>query len=257
MRTVALLVGAGLLAACGWVFPGGAAGQTSAVPDPAVFELLTMTEEAGQDHSIAAGTAFFIDQDGTALTNSHVVYLAGHDPGRYRLLAIVGREFYGAAVVCASALPEAPPEPGALVTIGRDVAEVRLTPSAFRFQKLAFLHSDVTFTAHVSALPGFSARTLGADPKVGDLVRIVGYGVAAGHHEEPVEQWSAPGTVSRLENAPDGTPVFRFVSGNRPGEGGSGSPVLAGDGLVVGIYTWGGSAFGAAISSSVLRRVCV
>jgi|SRR5579864_177709 len=69
------------------------------------------------------GTAFFVDSDSMALTNTHVVYLARQNPAGFRLLAIVRQEFYSAVLVCAAALPYDPEkEP---VVLSRDIAVVQ------------------------------------------------------------------------------------------------------------------------------------
>ncbi len=76
-------------------------------PDPAdaVFLLVNYSREPekdGQWHGHGLGTGFFISSDGTALTASHVVYPTAMHPDIYRLLAVVGKEFYDAAVVCST-----------------------------------------------------------------------------------------------------------------------------------------------------------
>ena len=73
-------------------------------PDPAdaVFQLINVDTSTNQ--KFRYGSAFFIAPDGTAVTNSYIVAPLVEDPDRYRLLAIVGREFYAADVVWASKL---------------------------------------------------------------------------------------------------------------------------------------------------------
>jgi len=231
---------------------GNRAGAQPAPPaDDATFVLLTVTPDG---RPAALGTAFFTDGEGTALTNSHVVYLARQNPGRYRLLAIVGREFYSAALVCATALPYDPENDTAVV--GRDVAQIKLGPSRFPFT--AYELGDIDYTAHLRGLPRFPSLRLGDDPSSGAAVRIVGYGVT-GFPPASGVRWTATGTVDLLGAASDGTPVFRVVSTNRPREGNSGSPVLDAAGHVVGMWTWNEEeslAFGLAISSSALMRPC-
>lgn len=248
--------GAALLALV-FVFAGVPAGaQSAARPDDAVFQLLTMTQENQTYHSVWLGTAFFIDADGTALTNSHVVYLVRQDPARYQLLAVVGREFYSAVVVCASTL-EVQPGKGT-VPLGRDIAAIKLGPSRFPFASLSYESAGLEYTAHLTPLPPFPVLTLGADPAPGAAVRVVGYGIVQ-ERLTPGTRWTADGTVDDVGAAPDGTPVFRIASTDRPREGNSGSPVLDDAGRVVGMWTWNEEdnlAYGVAIASSALARPC-
>jgi hypothetical protein len=231
----------------------------SGLPAGAVFELVTMTRESGRYHSVELGTAFFIRPNGTALTNSHVVYKAHHDPERYQLLALVGHEFYSADVVCASPLAEKP-APGRPVELERDVAEIRVVPSRFPFTVLGVAGSGVVYYAHLARPPIFPVIELGKDPAPGDTVRIVGFGRAPlGSTENPAEPWTAIGTVSEIGYAMDGTPVFRVASTDRPRPGSSGAPVLDSHGRLVGMWTWNQQAswaFGVAIASSALLSPC-
>jgi len=228
-----------------------AGAQSVAHPEDATFILLTVTRDG---HPAALGTAFFVDADGTALTNSHVVYPVRQQPERYELLALVGREFYSATIVCANKLPYDPEKDKAV--FGRDIAEVKLGPS--RFPPTTYRLGGVERTAHLTGLPGFPALALGNDPSRGARVRIVGYGLI-GFPPTPGLRWTATGTVDGVGAAPDGTPAFRVVSTNRPREGNSGSPVLNAAGHVVGMWTWDEDeslAYGVAIASSALRRPC-
>lgn len=239
--------------------PALPAGPNGDGPDGAAFLLLTMFREGDRYRPVEAGTAFFIESAGTALTNSHVVYYARHDPEHYRLLAIVGHEFYGATVVCASDLPYAPADAHA-VLFARDVAEVKVAPSRFLFTRLQWPHSEIEYTAHLTGLPSFSAVPLGQDPAPGDRVRVVGFGRITERLVDTLgERWVATGTVSETGAATDGTPVFRVASVNRPRPGNSGSPVLGVRGRVVGMWTWNETsnfAFGVAIGSSALTPPC-
>ena len=239
--------------------PALPAGSNGDGPDGAVFMLLTMIRDGDRYRPVEAGTAFFIDPGGTALTNSHVVYYARRDPENYRLLAIVGREFYGATVVCASDLPYSPAD-SHTVLFGRDVAEVKVAPSRFLFTRLQWPYSEIEYTAHLTGLPSFSVVALGQDPAPGDKVRVVGFGRITERLVDALgERWVATGTVSETGAATDGTPVFRVASVNRPRPGNSGSPVLSVHGRVVGMWTWNETsnfAFGVAIGSSALAPPC-
>lgn len=233
-----------------------AGAQPAAAPDDAAFMLLTTTPEGRQQ--FALGTAFFVDPDGTALTNSHVVYRAHENPERYLLMAIVGREFYSAAVLCATTLPYDPRGGPTLKEreIGRDVAQIKLGRSRFSFA--TYTVGGVERSAHLTGLPRFPALRLGGDPSPGAAVRIIGYGLI-GFPPTAGTRWTATGTVDEVGEVSDGTPAFKVASTNRPREGNSGSPVLDAAGQVVGMWTWNEDdnlAYGVAIASSALKRPC-
>ena len=232
---------------------GRAAAQPVLPAEDATFVLLVVTPEGRPG---ALGTGFFIRRDGTALTNSHVVRPASQSPDRYWLLAIVGREFYSARIVCAAALSYDPKKDTPVV--GRDVAEIRLGPSRFPFTRYTL--GSVERIAHLTALPSFPTLRLGDDPPRGAAVRIVGFGVVEEHlRPTPGVRWTATGTVDAVGLAPDGTAVFRVASTNRPRQGNSGSPVLDAAGRVAGMWTWNEDdnlAFGLAIGSSALKQPC-
>ncbi|HKV45555.1 MAG TPA: serine protease [bacterium] len=229
---------------------GGGAGSLASV-----FQLVTMTREG---KGVARGTAFFIDPSGLALTNSHVVSRVQRDPDHYVLFAFVGKEFYGAEIVCATPLSvdplEVPTGP-----VARDIAEVRLTAPgpAFRWWRIVEPGDapQVIATPHLGDLPRFPALALGDGPQEHGQIRVVGYGKST----EATEQTVAAGTVTRTANAQDGTPVFEIESPARPERGSSGSPVLDDQDRVVGMYTWNEIAsdtVGIAISSQALATGC-
>ncbi len=254
-RLARWLVILGLMLCVAW--PRPVTGQAIAGADAGVFQLVTVT--GANAHGVESGTAFFVSPDGTALTNSHVVYQARRDPAQYRLMALIGKEFYSAEVLCASRLPYDPSDATADAVPGRDVAQVRVSASRFQFTRWGSGGEDgPRFTAHLGALPLFPSLVFGPDPAPGEPIRVVGYGFV------PIggsfgERWTAFGTVSEIGTAPDGTPVFRVSSDRRPRPGNSGSPVLDGQGHVVGMWTWNEAAslaFGAGISSSALTPAC-
>lgn len=244
--------------------PGASArvyGQ-AAVPPDAVFQLLTVARqpEDGQYVSAGYGTGFFIAPDGTALTVSHVVYLAQHDPAHYQLLAIVGKEFYSVAIVCASGLPydpTNPPKDG--VTPSRDVAQIRIVSPTTPFQTWAFkLDNGIVYplaSRHDGPLPEFPALSLGPNPGPGDRIRIIGFGRIS-----PIpKKWTAGGVVGETWTLRDGAPAFSATLQSQPQPGGSGSPVLNAKNQVVGIWPWvdaSRSDGGAGISSSALTPAC-
>ncbi len=259
MRSVVAAISAGVLLflACTPQVPVRAKESPSkSVFSVAVMEHANEGPYRSQYRSIYSGTAFFIAPDGTALTNSHVVYPVRATRGQYRLLAIVGNEFYGATLICTSALPEDPqakhPEG---VLLSRDIAEIRLTLPQFPFEELGY--GGITYArAHQGPLPSFPVLTLGTDPNVGDAVRVLGFG----RNTSPLPyEWSAEGTVTTLRRTPDGTPVFGISFTREAEPGHSGSPVLDTEDRVVGIYTWHNMSDhtrGTAISRSALEPAC-
>ncbi len=241
MRCGLLLV-AVLLA--GLAIPQPTGGQNSGALD-AVFMLVSVKRTGdtlhGHYQSAALGTAFFVSDDGTAITNSHVVYLAQRDPASYRLVAVVGKELFSVETICASPVTVDPAQPAAEGTkLTRDVALVKVVPfnlptmdtwgykEGDNFVKLADVHRG--------PLPRFQALTVGDPPRVGDKVRIVGYGFQSILIH--AQQWTADGTVASLGRLTDGTPAFLIESTLRPQKGNSGSPVLNEDDHVVGLWTW-------------------
>jgi S1-C subfamily serine protease len=236
--------------------PHPAAGQDPEATDDGVFQLVTVT--GSNARGLESGTAFFVRPDGTALTNSHVVYQAWRDPARYQLMALIGKEFFSAQIVCANRLPYDPADSKGAV-YSRDVALVKVSASRFYFARWGSTREGgPQFVAHLGALPRFSPLAFGRDPVPGEPIRVVGYGFI------PLsgtfgERWTTFGTVSDVGTAPDGTAVFRVASPNRPLPGNSGSPVLDGEDHVVGMWTWNEAesfAFGAAIGSSALSQGC-
>lgn len=188
-----------------------------------------------QWRSVNQGTAFFVSEDGTALTASHVVYRV-RQSRYYSLLAVIGREFYSAALVCASELPYDPTTQQTHIGNSRDVAEIRVTHPEFPFDQIS--HNGVPFaTAHRGRMPAFPALSFGPEPSVGDPVRVLGFGAVA---TQPLPyEWSADGEVNRDETFSDGTPGFKIVfSDNAVAGGQSGSPVLNATGQVVGLLDW-------------------
>lgn len=223
-------------------------------PSESVFELFTYTK-AGK--GIARGTAFFIDPSGLALTNSHVVYRAQHDPEHYVLLAVVAREFYGVEIVCASSLDVDPLEVSKGPVV-RDIAEIRLAAPNAEFALWGILPGAggrILARAHIGPLPVFPVLTLADAPREQGQIRVIGYGRSS----QPTEKMVTSGTVTRTAMAKDGTPVFEIQSYERPERGSSGSPVLDDQNRVVGMYTWNdiqNTATGFAISSAALSRAC-
>jgi S1-C subfamily serine protease len=234
--------------------PSGAAGTENA----AVFQIATRSTADGD--LLYWGTAFFTGPNGTALTNSHLVYFAFKDPAHYQLVALYRREFFSATVVCASPLPEPPSPDGTISRFGRDVAEIKLEPSRLPGRNVIQFRSGPEFTAHLTRLPVFPALRLGDDPRPGMPVRVTGYGVIQERLTlTPWEQWTTAGTIAALANADDGTPLFRITSIDAPREGNSGSPVLDEKDRVVGIIAWASRAdfsFSAGIAGSALRTPC-
>jgi len=223
-------------------------------PLDSVFELFTYTV---QGQGVTRGTAFFIDPNGLALTNSHVVHRALHDPEHYVLLAVVGKEFFGVKVLCASAL-EVDPMEASKGPVSRDIAEIQLVVPDAPYALWGILGgggTTIIARAHQGPLPTFPVLTFAADPQERGQIRVIGFGRAAKAEEKTV----ATGTITLTAVAKDGTPVFEIQSSDRPERGSSGSPVLNDQDRVVGMYTWNdtsNAAAGIAISSAALTRAC-
>ena len=257
MKTIlAAAVIAGLLAAA----PGGSV-RAQEPPQRSVFVVVVM-EHAFRGpyqtdyHGMARGTGFFVASDGTALTSSHLVYPVRANPVTYQLLAVVGREFYGATLVCASDLPYDPIKQSTGFPLSRDVAKIRLTPPSFPFDQLEYGGTQYA-VAHHGSLPAFPALTLAAGPSVGDDVRVLGFGYL---REAPVPyEWSATGTVSSTGELRDGTQAFDVTMTREAEPGHSGSPVLNTSDQVVGLWNWGSRSDpkkGVAIGSPALDPAC-
>ncbi|HKX19058.1 MAG TPA: serine protease [bacterium] len=230
-------------------------------PNPAVFLLATIATSTGT--LVTMGTAFFTAGDGTALTNSHVVHRARSDAAHYQLIALYGREFYSASVVCASNLSVSSTSDGkpAETVPGRDVAQVKVAPSRIAgARKVLRFSGGPEFTEHLGRLPVFPVLPLGSDPFPGELVHVPGYGLIQDRVQlTPWEQWTAHGVVKGLATASDGTPLLTISSMYSPRPGSSGSPVLNGANAVVGMIAWASDvdfSFSAGIAGSALKEPC-
>jgi V8-like Glu-specific endopeptidase len=217
--------------------------QAAAPANDSIILLQTITHTPDGVHYriVSYGTAFVVDPQGLAITNSHVVYMAQHDPDHYWLLAILNHKFYGARIVCASRLLHDPtkPSPGG-VTPSRDVAEIALTEPAFPFSAWGE-HIGKVFNVlarrHEGSLPTFPSLALGHERGAGEAIIVPGYSALG-----PIpELYTLSGHVDRTDTLrTDGTPVFTMEFTSPPRPGGSGSPVLDAQGRVVGIFTWSG-----------------
>ncbi len=222
-----------------------AQGQSPASdPGEAVFQVTIFDRHPAPDghyYAYEYGTGFFIASDGTALTASHILYRAVHDPGKYQIIAIVGKEFYDAAVVCVSKLPYDPlkADPNRSgVPITRDVAEIALAPSTMPEGHREFFYGTksgekiLMAAAHIDPLPQFPFLTIGGYAQ--GHVRIIGFGGIS-----PIPyKWTVEGQVAKSGTGSDGTPVFDIQSRSPAVPGDSGAPVLNEENQVVGMWAW-------------------
>ncbi len=227
-------------------------------PARSVVQLWIMKHEMGGYQSgyrsEAAGTAFLVGADGRAVTNSHVVDLARTSPRTFQILVTAGNEFFGARIVCASALPA---RVGDQSMMGRDVAVIQLVPPEVPTEGPLSFGGVEKWRPHRGPMPRFAVLRFGAAPAVGDQVRVLGFGFRSGTIL-PYE-WSATGTVGLLGQAQDGTAVFAINFDREAEPGHSGSPVLNPQGEVVGMFTWlrpGNPTMGVAISRAALDPAC-
>ncbi len=242
----------------------GQAGSAPEDPGSAVFQVVTYDHEPDTDgnfHGRGFGTGFFISNDGMALTVSHVVYQVVHDPSKYRLLAVIGKEFYDATVICSSRLPYNPTFTNREgVPLTRDVAKIKLSPStAFEGRKdtLYFLLKDGSrlewAKAHAEALPEFPVLPI--SERLEQHVKVIGFGAISAL---PLK-WTTDGELVRTYAGQDGTPVFDMTFRIPPQPGNSGSPVLNDKNEVVGMWAWSYQkepTKGVAESSAVLMNPC-
>lgn len=244
----------------------GAAGlppaASQASPNDAVFQIQVIHQVANGYREVESGTGFFITPTGTALTNSHVIYLAQHDPTHYRILALVGSvgdqehpaEFYEATVTCSSSTKPASGD----ATLGRDVAEIALAPSTLPFPKWGRRIGDtffVTAVRHEGPMPQFPTLPIAGRVSQGESITVVGFG-----HIGPLpEKWTAVGQVDRTSEAGDGTPLFKIAFTQPAQAGNSGSPVLDEHNQVIGMFTWyskTNTSLGFAQGNDVLKTPC-
>gem|GEM_PF-4189344 len=217
MLVVATLIG--LLAG---VINRSAFGESTAA-NPAILEVVTID---GNNRSTSSGTGWFLEANGVAVTSSTTVNRAVSAGDR--LLTIIGNEFYAADLVCSTRVVDTQ----GTVTPRADIAEIKLRPSDFPFQRLS--GTTGTYTAHTGPLPAFQTLSMAQGSiDVGQPVMMVNSGTSLG------SQVQVPGVVNSLGTAFDGTRLFgiRF-SGDAPNSGASGAPVLNNSGQVAGVFAW-------------------
>ena len=203
-----------------------------------VFLVLTIDRKTHAP--VTAGTGFFVDGGGAAVTNSHVIWLARHDPARYQVVAVVGGALYGARVRCASEIDFDPGRPilASLDRAKRDVAEIVLMPVSS--DVVLRLRGDAPTFPHAGPLPTFPVLPMG-DPqalKEGSRVRAMGFGFD-NTSPKPLHPHLVTGTIRTVGTLNDGTPTFVIASSHLIArQGDSGSPILDDANHVVGMLTW-------------------
>ena len=248
-----------------WIAPLGVLAQSPTDhPEYASIVRIVVTDEGFK--SLGAGTGFFVSPDGLALTASHVVYKAFKDPLHTRLLALWSnpegeRMYFKALLVCATELPYDATGNPREVSFSKDVAVVRI---------VAVPHGEGWYKAWGYSLPGgqyyawnaqdslptFTPLALATHgPQSGQHVRVPGYD----HVSALPRLFEALGEIGRSYSARDGAPIFdiHYTQPNQPG--GSGSPILADDGTVVGMWPWydlTNHSLGTGEGVDVLRHPC-
>ncbi len=227
----------------------------------AVVRLHVLRSEGGRWLNFVWASGFFIDAAGTALTTSRFVRLARDQPNTYQMLVIKDGTFYGATLVCATAVT---PRPGPLADdeLEKDVAAVKIVASDLPFDTWAYNppegQSVVIARKHRGPLPVFQPLTFGPDPRIGDRVRMAAYGQLL--QLEPIPRpWSAEGQVTRVFTGNGGVPLFAVDLGSARVNWIPGAVVVNAEDLAVGLSAWsrsGPPAEEVSVSASTLREPC-
>lgn len=248
------------------IAPVNIASAQSPADHPEYASIVRIVVTDGVFKSVEAGTGFFVSPDGLALTASHVIYKAFKDPEHTHLLALWSnqqgeRVYFKVQLVCATELPYDATRSPRDVPFSKDVAVARIVPvphgvgwhKTWGYSLPGGYRYD--WTAQDS-LPTFTPLTLAAHgPQSGQHVRVPGYD----HVSALPPLFEAIGEVGQSRSMRDGTPVFDIHSTQPNQPGGSGSPILAEDGTVVGMYPWRDNtdhSLGYGESVDVLRHPC-
>lgn len=227
----------------------------------ALLRLYVIRRDGDRWRNFLEASAFFVDEQGTALTAGLVARPVRERPDTYRIIAIREGALFGATLVCA---PSLTPRPGPLADdeLEKNIAVIRITELDLPFDTWRYAPADgepvIIGRKHRGRLPVFQPLVIGADPQERDGVRIAAYGRLLQLQPLP-ESWSADGQVTRVFKGHNGIPVFAADFGAAHVNWINGAVIVHPDGHVAGLSAWsrsGPPAEVVAISASALREPC-
>ena len=215
---------------------------TAQIPPPTEASLVVVVVTHLDGSGWEQGTGFLVSPNGLVLTASHVLAHAVAHPRDTHILALwtaadEQRRYFTATLVCASRLRES--ESSTYRTFGRDIAVLQLAPVPqgegwWPWWGFTFSGGSYVWDA-ADTLPTFTPLPLAAHgPTTGQRLTAPGFD----HISAFPRLITAKGTVTKTWTASDGTPLvgLEWTQPTRPG--GSGSPLFASDGTVVGMWAW-------------------